>query len=627
MCGICGFNWESATLARAMTDLIRHRGPDQDGVYCGGGWSLGHRRLSIIDLSEHGRQPMANEDRKIHVVFNGEIYNFAPIREDLIRKGHVFESHSDTEVIIHAYEEYGIDAIRQFNGEFAIALLDEKKNELFLVRDRLGIKPLYYHEADGRFVFASEIKAILACPEVPRAVNLDAVYRYLCFEFVPAPDTMFTGISKLPAGHYLHIRNGRSTLHQYWDIDFRGAPVTRPGEAVEGIRTLMEDAVRARLLSDVPLGAFLSGGLDSSAIVAMMRKHITGPLRTFTIGYHDKSFSELDYARIIADRFGTQHHVLMIEDMTPALIEKSIWHFDEPMTDLSSIPLMLICGEARKDITVTLSGEGGDEVFAGYDRFKASRLNRYLGILPGPLRRPLCRGVAGLLPDRPQKKGAINMLKRFLQGAALPDEGMHLRWQFFMEDRFVRHLFTDSFRQQVDTGYFKPLVPHLARMNTRDRVNRELYLDTRFMMADSVLMKADKMSMKNSLELRVPFLDHRLVEYAARIPGHLKLDGFETKAIFRKALEGLLPEEIIYRGKQGYSLPVKNLLRTGLKSYLEERVLQSPLLRETMNMDFVRVLIAEHAAMKHNHNHILWGLLHTAIWYDTFFQSNRNGIR
>ncbi len=623
MCGICGFNWVEHDLAEAMNRLLHHRGPDQGGVYCGGGWTLGHRRLSIIDLSEHGLQPMSNEDGTVHVVFNGEIYNFAPIREFLIKRGHVFRSHSDTEVIVHAYEEYGIEAIHQFNGEFAVAILDERNDEVYLVRDRLGIKPLYYFDDGKRFVFASEIKAILAFPGVEKAVHENALYRYLCFEFVPAPHTMFRGISKLPAGHYLQLKHGETRLCRYWDLDGKDAPINDIHEAVSGVRKLMEDAVQARLLSDVPLGAFLSGGLDSSAIVAMMRKHITGTLRTFTIGYHDKSFSELDYAKIVADEFGTEHHVLMIEDMTPELIEKSIWHFDEPMTDLSSIPLMLICREARKDITVTLSGEGGDEVFAGYDRFKASRIDRLAGFIPGPLRRGLCGRAAGLLPDRPQKKGAINMAKRFLQGAALPEEGMHLRWQFFMEDRLVRHLFTNDFRQRVDTDYFQPVRPYLERLSTPDRVNRELYLDTRFMMADSVLMKADKMSMANSLELRVPFLDHRLVEYAFRIPGREKLKGFETKSVFRKALQGYLPENIIYRGKQGYSLPVKNLLRTGLKDYLEERVMNSPVIAETMNLDFIRVLIAEHAAMKHNHNHILWGLLHTAIWHDTFFGSTK----
>jgi asparagine synthase (glutamine-hydrolysing) len=610
-----------------MAETMAHRGPDQDGFYLSDEWSLGHRRLSIIDLSEQGRQPMTNEDGSLWVVFNGEIFNFAEIRAELEAKGHQFRSHSDTEVILHGYEEYGEDIVHRFRGMFAFGLWDQRRRRFVLVRDRLGIKPLYYYLAGSKLIFASEIKSILEHPEVPRTLNRQALYAYLGFEFVPAPDTMFAGIKKLPAGHRLIFENGQARVEQYWDLDFSAADSFRmsEGECVERIRFLIDESVRYRLISDVPLAAFLSGGLDSSAIVAMMRRHVSGPLRTFTIGYADKTFSELDYAQTVANQFGTEHHILMIDDMTPELIEKSLWHLDEPMTDLSSIPLMLICQEARKTVTVCLSGEGGDEVFAGYDRFKASKMARYYAMIPAPLRQALIESWILRLKDRPQKKGAINLLKRFIEGAVLPAEGRHLRWQYFGSRRMDDQLFTEAFRREVVFDPFLRVRGYNSRCTATDAVNHELYLDMRFMMADSVLMKVDKMSMANSLEVRVPLLDHHLVEFMATVPGNWKLKGFQTKAIFRKALEGMLPHEIVYRGKQGYSLPVKHLLRGQLRDRLTTLLNESPVIRENMNLDFVNRLIREHVAMTHNHNHVLWGLMHTAIWHRRFFENRTTG--
>ncbi len=629
MCGICGFNWSDETLVGRMTDRLAHRGPDQSGVFTADGWSLGHRRLSIIDLSEHGRQPLANEDGTVQVVFNGEIYNFAEIREDLAKKGHRFLGHSDTEVIVHGYEEYGTAVVHKFRGMFAFAVLDLRKQLLWLVRDRLGIKPLYYHWKNGRFVFASEIKAILEYEEAGRSVNYQAVYDYLGFEFVAAPSTMFEGISKLPAGCELILKKDTAPdVRAYWDLP-NPAPadmVKDPVECAEHIRHLIDEAVRYRLIADVPLAAFLSGGLDSSAIVAMMRRHIPGRLRTFTIGYPDKTFSELDYAQKVAEQFETDHEVLMIEGMTPERIEKSLWHFDEPMTDLSSIPLMLICEQARRQVTVCLSGEGGDEVFAGYDRFKASRLSRYYRNIPGFIRRGMLEPAILGLADRPQKKGAVNMLKRFVQGTLLPEEARHIRWQYFSSAEQDNALFTDDFKSRVNLDPFYRLREVASRYATNDDVNAEVFLDLRYEMADSVLMKADRMSMACGLELRVPLLDHHLVEYMARVPGNWKLKGLQTKHIFRKALEGILPRDIVYRGKQGYSLPVKNLLREELRGYMTDLLQESAIIRQVARPETVTRLINEHIAAQHNHNHVLWGLLHVALWHRRFFEergSNR----
>jgi asparagine synthase (glutamine-hydrolysing) len=623
MCGICGFNWRDPELAKRMTDVITHRGPDQDGVWCNEKVSLGHRRLSIIDLTEAGRQPMGNEDGTVQVVFNGEIYNFAEIKEDLEAKGHVFKGHSDTEVIAHGYEEYGFDIALKFNGMFSFALWDEKKKRLWIVRDRIGIKPLYYYFKEGRFVFGSEIKCILEDANVERRVNHSALYAYLGFEFVPAPQTAFEDIHKVPAGHWAILENGQLRVEEYWDLTMPEQGIVRSeGEMVERIRELIDDAVRMRLMSDVPLGAFLSGGLDSSTIVAMMRKHNPGRLQTFTIGYEDKTFSEIDYAQTVADHFQTDHQVLIIDKMDEASVEKSIWHLDEPMTDLSSIPLMFICQKAKEHVTVCLSGEGGDEVFVGYDRFKAAKVASYFNHLPSWFRHGLVGKWTKGLEDRPQKKGPINMFKRFVEGALLPEEAMHLRWQYFMDPRLEQHLFTDGYKSNVAFDPFARVRETNAKCTSKDLINREAYLDTRFMMTDSVLMKADKMSMASALEIRVPLLDHRLVEYAGTIPGNQKLRGMTTKYIFRKALEGILPKEIVWRGKQGYSLPVKNLLRTQLKDFMITLLHESPLIRQDFDVRFVDTLIEEHLSMKQNHNHVLWGLMNIAIWHRRFF---RNG--
>ncbi|WP_417913710.1 asparagine synthase (glutamine-hydrolyzing) [Candidatus Electronema sp. JM] len=622
MCGICGFNWKDESLIRAMAATIEHRGPNQKGEFCCHEASFGFRRLSIIDLSEHGRQPMFNEDGTVCLVFNGEIYNFQELRPELERHGHVFRSHTDSEVIIHAYEQWGDSCVEKLRGMFAFAIYDQKRRRMLLARDRIGIKPLYYTWQNGKLRFASEIKAILADPQVERRVNQQAMYDYLGFEFVPAPETMFAGIHKLPAGHLLTLENGQLRTEQYWDLHFHpGENKLSFTEAVERMRELLDQAVASHLVSDVPLGVFLSGGLDSSCIVALMRKHISGPLKTFTIGYEDKSFSELDYAQIVADHCQTEHHVLRLDSLKPEYVEQTLWHLDEPMTDLSTVPLYLLCKQAKEQVTVCLSGEGADESFAGYDRFKASSMNAWFSLLPAAVRKGLIGRLAAMLPDQPQKKGAVNMLKRFIEGANLDPAGQHLRWQYFLNAGLEDSLFRSEFRRSIAADPFRLVREHNARCDAgNDQINREIYLDTRFMMTDSVLMKVDRMSMASSLEIRVPLLDHMLVEFMASLPGDWKLKGATTKYIFRAALEGLLPEKIVHRGKQGYSLPVKHLLRGELKNYMVELLNDSAVIRENMNLPYINRLIEEHCALKHNHNHILWALLNIAIWHNRFFK-------
>ncbi len=620
MCGICGFNWNDERLARKMAAQIAHRGPDHEGVYTSEEMSLAFRRLSIIDLSENGNQPMLNEDGSVVLVFNGEIYNFRQLRHELEQDGYRFRSNADSEVIVHGYEKWGDRVLERLRGMFALAIWDVRKKRLLLARDRIGIKPLYYSFQQGNLLFGSEIKTLLESSRLERKINYQALYDYLGFEFVPSPETMFSGINKLPAGCSLVYENGEIDVQRYWDLQFHpGENSLSFNEAVEEFRSQLDFAVKSHLVSDVPLGVFLSGGLDSSCIVALMRRHISGPLRTFTIGYEDKSYSELDYAQIVAEHCATEHHVLMLDSLKPEYVEQTLWHLDEPMTDLSTVPLYLLCKQAKEHVTVCLSGEGADESLAGYDRFKAARLNRYFGLIPAVLRKQLIGRAMNLLPDQPQKKGLINMLKRFVEGANLDPAGQHLRWQYFLTRDIEKQLFTDTTAACMEMEPFRKIKGYNQRCDAQDPINRQIYLDMRYMMADSVLMKVDRMSMASSLEIRVPLLDHVLVEFLASLPGSWKLNGMETKHIFRAALEGLLPDKVVHRGKQGYSLPVKHLLRGELKDYMVTLLNDSRVIRENFDVAYVNRLIGEHCAGKTNHNHILWALMNVAIWHNRFF--------
>ncbi len=606
-------------IVAGMLDTMVHRGPDDFGIYDGGSAVLGVRRLKIIDL-EGGHQPLSNEDRTMWVAYNGEIYNHARIRQDLERRGHQFVTRCDTEAIVHAWEEYGEGAVQKFQGMFGVAIWDTRTSALWLVRDRLGIKPIYYHFDGSKLVFASEIKALLACPGVPNELDLQSLYHYIGYEFVAAPATMFKGIFKLPAGHLLHLENGRVHVRQYWDVKFEAADLSED-ECVEEIRRLLGEAVEKRLMSDVPLGVFLSGGLDSTAVLAYVRQATTQSIPSFTIGYRDVSFSEWDYARRAAKHYGSDHHEIVIDSVTPELIESAVWHLDEPMTDLSSIPFNILCRRAREHVTVCLSGEGGDEVFVGYDRFVASKLDRRVySRIPGAVRRGMVEPLVGLLPDQDRKKGAVNVLKRFVEGAARPVEAGHMRWQYFSSAEQDQALFAPSFLNRVKQDPFEPIRRWRERVRDTDSLSQECYVDLRLTMPDSVLMKVDKMSMAHSLEVRVPFLDHALVEFAARIPGELKFPGVRTKAIYRKAMRGVLPAFILDRGKQGYSLPIKNWLRNELRSFMIATLNESPLVREHFNTTFVNLLIDQHLKRTHNHNHVLWALINASLWHRRFIE-------
>jgi asparagine synthase (glutamine-hydrolysing) len=621
MCGIAGITWPDRDLVGAMAARVAHRGPDQSGLFVDDSVSLGHRRLSIIDLSERGRQPMRTPDGSVTVVFNGEIYNFQEIRRDLESQGYAFRSGSDTEVILYAYQRWGVDCVARFNGIFAFAIWDTPAQQLFLARDRLGVKPLYYSVLDGadhNLVFGSEIKALLECPLVDRSIDPQAIYQFIGFEFVPSPRTIFHHVQRLAPGHRLIWRRGRPPrVERYWRLQVRSVDRS-PRDHARMLRDALQESVRRQLIADVPLGVFLSGGLDSSAIVAMMRRIGVEPLDTFSLHYEDASFSELDYANFVAKRFDTRHHVIKIDPITPDLIETCCWHLDEPMTDLSAMPFYLLCKKVREHVTVCLSGEGGDELLCGYDRFKASRIDRFYRLLPGGVRRGVFDRLVMKLADRPQKKGLVNSLKRFVEGDLLPPDGRHMRWQYFCTPEMQQHLFSADLRAHIELDPFAPVRHLLEGADCEDSIAEEIYVDTCMTMPDSLLMKADKMSMAHGLEVRVPLLDHEFAELCCTIPSRLKLQGLTTKAVFRKAMDGVLPDHIRGRGKQGYSLPIKQWLRGELREVLVDTLESSPLIRDSFNMDYIRRLIGEHLRYQANHNHVLWALLNLAVWHRIF---------
>lgn len=620
MCGICGFNWDDQRLVRDMADIMDHRGPDQKGDFVDEGVSLGHSRLSIIDLSEKGKQPMKNEDGSLQIVFNGEIYNFKELRDILEKQGHRFFSNTDTEVIIHAYEEWGVECVKKLRGMFAFAIWDSRNKQFFLARDRVGIKPLYYYFNSGKFMFASEIKAILLNPEVKREVYHKSLYYFMGYEFVPTPFTLFKSIKKLPPAHTLIFKNNEIKFNKYWDLNFSKE---NDNESVltDQIYNLLQESVRLRLISDVPLGAFLSGGIDSSAIVGLMSQMTDEPVKTFTIGYEDESYSELNYARQVADHFGTDHKEIIIDPGSIEHFENAVWYLDEPMTDPSLIPAYLFCREARKDVTVCLSGEGGDEVFLGYDRFVASKMDSYYRIIPEIIRKNLISNIVGMLPPQQQKKGAINVVKRFIDGSDLPIDGWHMRWQYFSNKNDEKKLYKGPLGQMTnDINPFEYLNDYYMSCNLKDRVAREQYMEMKSFLVDNVLVKVDRMSMANALEVRVPYLDHRFLEFCATIPGSLKLKGLTTKYIFKKSMLKLLPKNIVYRKKQGFSFPIKNWLRNELKEYMADLLFNSDIIKENFDPTHLNKLVEQHLKGTHNHSHRLWALMNLEMWHKTFIQ-------
>lgn len=627
MCGIAGFvsPQDDPAALRRMTDVIAHRGPDDSGCLIDGSVHLGHLRLSIVDLSPLGHQPMANEDGTVHIIFNGEIFNHADLRPELERAGHRYRSRSDTETMIHAWEEYGPACVERFRGMFAFALWDRTRRVLFCARDRLGIKPFYYYFDGAVFVFASEIKALLEHPAVPCALNEDALAEYLSLGFNTGEQTLFRGIHVLLPGHRLELRPGAApVISRYWDVPQPAAGEPRSDEDwIAECRRRLEETVRMRLMSDVPLGAFLSGGVDSSAITALMTRMVSGRVKTYSVGYREAAYSELGYASQVADALGTEHREVVIgpEDFFGAL-PSLIWHEDKPICWPSSVSLYFVSKLAAEEVTVVLTGEGSDEIFAGYHRYAHyltnQRIMRGWGLVPEPARRGVRQFIAGssLLRADLRRKLQHTVIGRENTVEAVYLDGFYSA--FAAEDR--ERMFSGAAAGDAASGFLR----HWNARAGASTLSRLLYADQKTYLVE-LLMKQDRMSMATSIESRVPLLDHPLVEFAARVPDHLKLRGGTGKYIFKKAVEDLLPPEIVHRTKMGFPTPLRNWTSERLAhgSLRAELTARGGLLREYIDSAALERLLDGHAAGTIDATDRIWRLLTLQIWGELFFGAGR----
>jgi asparagine synthase (glutamine-hydrolysing) len=601
-----------------MNGTLVHRGPDEDGVYLKGPVGLAMRRLSIIDLST-GKQPIGNEDGSVQVVYNGEIYNFQEIRKDLEALGHRFITSSDTEVIPHLYEEAGEAFVHRLNGMFAVALWDVRRRKLLLVRDRLGIKPLYYRADADRLVFGSEIKAILQA-EVPREIDEEGLSQYLALNYIPAPRTIFRGIQKLPPGHLLRAEAGAVKVEPWWELPAEPSPVDRSeGELAEELRALMADAVKMRLISDVPLGVFLSGGVDSSAVVAMMAKAATGPVKTFSIGFAEKSYDELRFARRIAREFGTRHEELEVRPRPREILPKLTETFDEPFADSSSIPVWHVSHLARQSVTVALGGDGGDELFGGYETYSAYQWARLYRRLPDFLAKGLIPRVIRRLPVSDAKISFDYKAKRFVAWAPRPPEEAHYGWKVIFDAPERDRLLAGGISRGKDA--LDLFAETYRSFGGEDALARLMRVDTKIYLPDDILVKVDRMSMANSLEVRPPLLDYRIVEWASRLPSGFKIKGLRKKTILRRAMKGIVPDEILDRKKGGFNVPMAAWLRGELKEVFcdqlsRERIRAQGIFRPTQ----VQSLYEAHLERRADYSRQLWALLVFSLWYDRYFR-------
>jgi asparagine synthase (glutamine-hydrolysing) len=627
MCGIYG-EFDLSRSGRVSpgadeaTDVLTHRGPDERGSWRGPGVFLGMRRLSIIDLAG-GRQPIWNEDGTCGIVFNGELYNYRQLRPELEARGHAFRTRTDTEVILHGYEEWGTDCLRRFNGMFAFAIWDARHERLFVARDRIGEKPLYYHQTDDRLVFASETKAILADRSVRREVSPRGLANYLAFGHAVAPDTIYEGVKKLLPGHYLLAERGRVRTECYWDLgDESPLPADArlsPGEYAERVIGLLDDSVRLRMIADVPVGAFLSGGVDSSTVVALMKRHATGPVKSFSLGFTvGGAYNELPDARRVAEALGTEHYELLAEDVDLVeTLQTLVYHFDEPFGDDASFPVYLLSRFAREHVKVVLTGDGGDELFGGYRRYAADQAAWYYRRLPRPVRQTLIPTVVDRLPR-------FRRLKRTVNTLPIDDPARrYAAWLILFTPAMQRELLRPDVLAAV--GDYDPAWPYdryypgLNGRTAHDHLNRLMYTDVKTWLPDAYMEKIDKPTMACGLEARVPFLDPRLVELAFQIPGRYKIRGLSTKRLLKRAVRGLIPAEVLKRPKTGFAVPTDPWFRGPLKSFTFE-VLLDKRTRDRGYFDpaVVERLWREHVEGRHVWDAQLWLLLNFELWHRTY---------
>lgn len=627
MCGIAGkYNFQTAEpvspgLIKAMCDKVVYRGPDDSGVYTDGNIGLGHRRLSIIDLSELGHQPMASQDKKIWITYNGEVYNFQPYREELIKKGYTFKSHTDTEVIIYLYQEYGEDCLKYLRGMFAFAIWDQKKSQLFLARDRIGKKPLFYYYDGKTFIFASEIKSILEDPLVNKEINYEAFCDYFRYLYVPDPKTIYKNIYKLEPGHYLTCSKDGIKKKEYWDVSFAEESCQDLNGISEELLQTLNESVKLRMISDVPLGAFLSGGIDSSGVVALMAKQQDTPVTTCSIGFDSKIYDELKFARMIASKFKTDHHEFTVKEKAEEILTDLAYWFDEPFADSSAVPTYYVSKLARQKVTVALSGDGGDENFAGYEKYYLDDIeNKIRKRIPGSIRRSIFPSLSYLLSKfnhRIFERGTtlLNTL-RFES-----DYGFYLTNTEF-DDNLWSRLVRDDVKKQIgDYDPFSVAQHYYNKADTDNHLSKILYTDLKSYLPGDILVKVDRMSMANSLEVRAPILDHNVIELAARIPAGLKYNRGEKKYILKQTFQQILPKEIMYRKKMGFSVPLTDWFRGELKElanhyfFATDAGLNHFFKKKTLNK-----IWDAHQAGTRNYATILWSFLMFELWFRRFMK-------
>jgi asparagine synthase (glutamine-hydrolysing) len=625
MCGIVGItNANSRPVERAilekMNRAIFHRGPDDDGFYVNENVGLAMRRLSIIDVAG-GQQPIYNQDKTAWIVFNGEIYNFRELRENLEKQGDKFYTRSDTEVILHLYDRYGADCVQHLRGMFAFAIWDERDKSLFIARDRIGKKPLLYsHQPNGDLIFGSEFRALLEHPSISRAVDYEAIHHYLSYMCVPAPLTAYKQIRKLEPAHWLRWKDGEIKTQRYWLPDFQHKIKINEQEAEEETLRLLREATRLRMISEVPVGAFLSGGVDSSTIVALMAEESSTPVKTFSIGFEEQDFSELKYAKQVARHVGSEHHEFIVKpdalEVLPTLIE----HYGEPYADDSALPTYYVARETRKHVTVALNGDGGDESFAGYERYFAMQMAEKYHKIPKAVREIFIENVVKLLPTSELKRSRARDLKRFLQAASLPTVERYLNWSSAFTRGAKAELYDENFKREVaghETGDF--LATWFARGNGIGIADKAMFTDQQNNLPNQLLVKVDIASMAVSLEARSPFLDHKVIEFAASLPEKIKLKGTESKSLLKKVASRLVPREVLYRRKMGFGVPVGHWMRNEMQGFVRETLLgERSLKRGLFRPEQLTRIVEQHASGQKDHYLHLWTLLMLELWFQRF---------
>ena len=628
MCGIAGWinldksetNRDAEPVLHSMCERIVHRGPDSEGLWHDDAAALGMRRLSIIDLKT-GDQPVFSEDRSVVVMMNGELYNYREVRADLEKRGHKFVTRTDTEILPHLYEEYGESLLDHVNGMYAFSLWDSRRKKLILARDRFGEKPLYYGVFGGKLIWASELKSLLAHPDVDAELDLDALRHYVSFDYVPAPLSVFKGIHKLPAAHILTVENGEVKTRRHWDITFQ-KPDRKGGldEAAKQLQELLSDAVRMRLVSDVPLGILLSGGIDSSTVAAFAARHANETVKTFSIGFEEASFDESRYARIVADHLGTDHHEEKLSAERAGDLISGIGEWlDEPLSDPSLIPTFLLSQFVRKHVTVALGGDGGDELFAGYPMYYAHTVaGKYLAI-PSLVRKGLIEPVVNALPVSTRNMSFDYKAKRFIRASKHDDVARHHSW--FGSFSIDQHdsLFTEDVLDRTESDIYRGVRELVDRSDAKSIIERMQHADVNFYLAEDILTKVDRAAMSVSLETRAPFLDPRVAQFAASVPVEYKLKGKNGKVILKEAMKGLLPHEILHRPKKGFGIPIAEWLKGRLNPMLRDLLSPDRLRRQGLfEPSYVHRLITEHETGKASHHKELWTLLVFQLWYDKF---------